>query len=91
VDVHRAYCSAVDRNVPVTLRPGAPPRSLVTLSDPADLICLDYKVRCTGWCCPLYSVSDDMPDGALASVPAGAGTRSGVAARPSRSRPRLHE
>ena len=57
MDVRRAYCSAVDRNVPVIIRPGAQagPRG----HDPADLLCLDYRVRCTGWCCPLMSVDDD--------------------------------
>lgn len=59
MDVRRAYCSAVDRNVPVVLKAGAAPRDRVTLQNPADLVCLDYKVRCTGWCCPLFSVSDD--------------------------------
>jgi hypothetical protein len=59
VEVRRAYCSAVDRNVPVRLRAGVEPRHRVSLYDPSDLVCLDYKVRCTGWCCPLYSVADD--------------------------------
>lgn len=59
MDVRRAYCSAVDRNVPVKLKAGAVPRDRVTLYDPADLVCLDYRIRCTGWCCPLYSVTDD--------------------------------
>ena len=59
MDVRRAYCSAVDRNVPVVLRSGAPATGRVTLETPADLVCLDYKVRCTGWCCPLFSVDDE--------------------------------
>lgn len=57
MDVRRAYCSAVDRNVPVVLRSGARARD-VDMEDPADLVCLDYKVRCTGWCCPLFSVDE---------------------------------
>jgi hypothetical protein len=69
VDVRRAYCSAVDRNVPVRLKAGAAPRDRVSLHDPADLVCLDYGVRCTGWCCPLYSISDD--DGAAVTALAG--------------------
>jgi hypothetical protein len=69
VDVRRAYCSAVDRTVPVVLKPGAAPRDRVTLQDPSDLVCLDYKVRCTGWCCPLFSVSDDTPVAAAAAGP----------------------
>jgi hypothetical protein len=59
MDVRRAYCSAVDHNVPVMLRAGAAQRSSVAQYDPSDLICLDYKVRCTGWCCPLFSVEND--------------------------------
>lgn len=62
MDVRRAYCSAVDRTVPVVLRTGAAPRERISLADPADLVCLDYKVRCTGWMCPLFSVSDDPRD-----------------------------
>lgn len=61
MDVRRAYCSAVDRTVPVVLKAGAQPRVQVSLHDPSDLVCLDYKVRCTGWMCPLFSVSED-PD-----------------------------
>jgi hypothetical protein len=59
VDVRLAYCSAVDRNVPVRLKTGASARERLSLHDPADLVCLDYGVRCTGWCCPLFSVTDD--------------------------------
>lgn len=67
MDVHRSYCSAVDRNVPVRLRAGVPVGDHRTLHDPSDLICLDYRVRCTGWCCPLMSVDDR-----AAGEPAGA-------------------
>jgi hypothetical protein len=59
VPVRRAYCSAVDRNVPVRIRSGAAPFDLCSPQDPADLVCLDYQVRCTGWCCPLFSVLDE--------------------------------
>jgi hypothetical protein len=59
----RAYCSAVDRNVPVKLKTGAAQRDRLSLQDPSDLVCCDYKVRCTGWCCPLYSVTDDPEPG----------------------------
>lgn len=67
MDVRRAYCSAVDRNVPVILRPGIPAGDSRTLHDPSDLLCLDYRVRCTGWCCPLLSVDDT-----VVATPAGA-------------------
>jgi hypothetical protein len=72
VEVRRAYCSAVDRNVPVRLKAGAVRRDRVTLQNPSDLVCLDYKVRCTGWCCPLFSVADDPEPRAARVQPAGA-------------------
>jgi len=53
-----AYCSAVDHNVPVVLKAGARIRGPRARTDPSDLLCLDYRVRCTGWCCPLMSVDD---------------------------------
>jgi hypothetical protein len=59
VDVRRAYCSAVDRNVPVQVKASTAAAGQRTVHDPADLVCLDYKVRCTGWCCPLFSVLDE--------------------------------
>jgi hypothetical protein len=76
VSVRRAYCSAVDRNVPVRLKPGAAPRDRLSLQDPADLVCLDYQVRCTGWCCPLYSVMDDPEPAAATSRAAASSTAS---------------
>jgi hypothetical protein len=77
VDIRRAYCSAVDRNVPVRLKAGATPRDRVSLQDPADLVCLDYGIRCTGWCCPLFSISDD--DGVASVVSTGHPLHSPVA------------
>ena len=68
MDVRRAYCSAVDRNVPVILTRGAAPRERVSLHDPSDLVCLDYKVRCTGWMCPLFSVTDDTAEPGLVAA-----------------------
>lgn len=65
MEVRHAYCSAVDHMVPVVLRahreradPEAA-RDRMAVADPADLYCLDYKVRCSGWCCPLFSTSDE--------------------------------
>ncbi len=56
-----AFCSACDRPVPVLIRPGAgahvPPR----IEDAADIVCLDFGVRCTGAMCPLFSTPDDEP------------------------------
>lgn len=86
METHRAYCSAVDRVVPVTLKAGAAPRDRVSLLDPGDLICLDYKVRCTGWCCPLFSVEDDS-DRAAGLAAGDAVLNSHAAARPAPPKP----
>jgi hypothetical protein len=85
VSVRRAYCSAVDRNVPVRLKPGTSCDRPAAL-DPADLVCLDYQVRCTGWCCPLYSVTDDPSPvlTATAAAPAPPGRRTGPPTRSER-------
>lgn len=87
--VRRAYCSAVDRVVPVVLKTGAAPRDHVAHGDPADLICLDYKVRCTGWCCPLFSVEDNADDSTpTAPTDPGAGGPSGARTTPARTKSR---
>jgi hypothetical protein len=52
MNIHMAYCSACDRQVRVTLKPGASdddPR-------PEDLVCLDHGEVCTGNLCPLFLV-----------------------------------
>ena len=81
MDVRRAYCSAVDRMVPVVLRAAAASDDGLSRRDPADLVCLDYKVRCTGWCCPLFSVDDEGDPGLTA---AGSAIRT-IDAAPSRT------
>jgi hypothetical protein len=58
VDVRRAYCSAVDRNVPVVLRKAGSVPNRMTVAHPAALVCLDYPARCTGWCCPLHAAEE---------------------------------
>ncbi|NIP79375.1 MAG: hypothetical protein GWM90_09240 [Gemmatimonadetes bacterium] len=58
MEVRRAYCSAVDRNVPVILTKAAPAEDRLTVSHPAALSCLDYPTRCTGWCCPLHAADE---------------------------------
>jgi hypothetical protein len=47
-----AYCSACDRQVRVTLRPGADSDD----PQPEDLVCLDHGTVCTGSLCPLFLV-----------------------------------
>lgn len=61
MDVHRAYCSACDRTVPVV---STAPAQVDTPAAPPDLetlVCLDYGTRCTGWMCPLSMDTDDDP------------------------------
>jgi hypothetical protein len=58
VEVRRAYCSAMDRNVPVILSRDARLADRLTVTHPATLVCLDYPARCTGWCCPLHAAED---------------------------------
>ena len=58
---HRmAFCSACDRPVPVALKTGARPDARPAAQDAEALVCLDYKVRCTGAFCPTFSVGDDL-------------------------------
>ncbi len=54
-----AFCSACDRLVPVAMKPEAVRRGSTAVVDPADLVCLDYGVRCTGALCPLFSTPAD--------------------------------
>lgn len=58
MDVRRAYCSAVDHNVPVVVRQGASVGRGLTVESPLTLRCLDYPTRCTGWCCPLHAAEE---------------------------------
>ena len=44
MEIHKAYCSACDREVRVTLKPGADSDD----PNPADLVCLDHGTVCTG-------------------------------------------
>jgi hypothetical protein len=85
VDVRRAYCSAMDRNVPVVLRKGAelPKRLRLTLAHRGALQCLDYPTRCTGWCCPLNAADADTPDPAAG----GAGAEHSPSSRDQWTRP----
>lgn len=55
VKVRRAYCSAMDRNVPVMVRRDARLGSRPSVRDSRVLVCMDYGVRCTGAFCPLFS------------------------------------
>ena len=50
--LHMAYCSACDRQVRVTLKPGSNDED----PKPEDLICMDHGTVCTGSLCPLFLV-----------------------------------
>lgn len=60
VKVRRAYCSAMDRNVPVMVRNDARLGSRPSVQDSKVLVCMDYGVRCTGAFCPLFSFPADV-------------------------------
>lgn len=71
MEVRRAYCSAVDHNVPVVIRKGASAGRRLTVDSPVALRCLDYPTRCTGWCCPLDAAGEARAHGADDAVPGG--------------------
>ena len=55
METHTAYCSACDRNVEVTLKPGYDPKPGKPI--PADaMVCLAHGDTCTGALCPLFGV-----------------------------------
>jgi hypothetical protein len=60
MDVHRAFCSACDRIVPVvSTTPAGRERAPATPPKLDTLVCLDYGTRCTGWMCPMSMGTDD--------------------------------
>lgn len=59
---HRmAFCSACDRPVPVMLKSDARSETRPAEQDAEDLVCLDYRIRCTGSFCPMFSVAEGLP------------------------------
>lgn len=58
---HVAFCSAVDRPVPVAPLPAAPDRAA---DDRPQLVCLDYRTRCSGAFCPRVLWIPDEEEGA---------------------------
>ncbi|HUG39653.1 MAG TPA: hypothetical protein VMM12_04175 [Longimicrobiales bacterium] len=58
METHLAYCSACDREVEVTLKPGytAEPGTPIP---PEAMICLAYGDACTGALCPLFGVPSE--------------------------------
>jgi len=62
MDVHRAFCSACDRTVPVVSRaPAGPVVAPAAAPKLETLECLEYGTRCTGWMCPMSMGMDDNP------------------------------
>ena len=58
MDTHRAYCSACDREVEVTLKPDYEPKPGEGI--PADaIVCLEHGSTCTGALCPLFGVPSE--------------------------------
>jgi len=58
METHRAYCSACDREVEVTLAPGYSPVPGEPI--PLDaLVCLAHGDTCTGALCPLFGVPSE--------------------------------
>jgi hypothetical protein len=59
METHLAYCSALDREVRVYLRPvhydETDPGNIVT----PGVICLEHAEDCLGICCPLFDVPVD--------------------------------
>ena len=70
MEVRRAYCSAMDRNVPVVLSRKPRLEDRLTGTHPATLTCLDYPARCTGWCCPLHAAEERQSAGMTGTTPA---------------------
>lgn len=55
-EIHYAYCSACDQQVPVVLRDDTVLGPVPSARDPSNLVCLAYGKTCTGSMCPLFQV-----------------------------------
>jgi hypothetical protein len=58
METHFAYCSACDREVEVTLKPGFTPRPGEPIPTDA-MVCLAHGDTCTGALCPLFGVPSE--------------------------------
>lgn len=58
--VQRAYCSAVDHEVPLRFAPAEPSHPGAPRWKPVG--CLDYGVRCTGAMCPFFALPELGPE-----------------------------
>jgi hypothetical protein len=58
METHLAYCSACDREVEVTLKPGFVPEPGQPIPGDA-IVCLAHGVTCTGALCPLFGLPSE--------------------------------
>jgi len=71
MDVERtsAFCSARNRYVPVLITARPDPRGVPSQRDLGAIVCLDYRVRCSGAMCPMFTCLDEYPEELRASLP----------------------
>jgi len=54
--IYRAYCSACDQEVRVTLKPGFEAGDEPSVHDAEAVVCLEHGSSCTGEMCPVFDV-----------------------------------
>jgi hypothetical protein len=59
METHLAYCSALDREVRVYLRPVLHDETDPAVHETPALICLEHAEDCLGICCPLFDLPLD--------------------------------
>jgi hypothetical protein len=59
METHLAYCSALDREVRVFLRPVLYDETDPAVTQTPGIICIDHAEDCLGICCPLFDVPVD--------------------------------
>lgn len=64
-----AFCSAHNRYVPALITARPDPRGIPSQQDTQAIVCLDYKVRCSGAMCPMFTCMDEYPEDLRASLP----------------------
>ena len=56
MEIYTAYCSACDREVRVTLKPGHEGEGEPSIHDVENVVCLEHGKSCTGEMCPVFDV-----------------------------------
>lgn len=59
METHLAYCSALDREVRVYVRPVSYDETDGTVADSPGIVCLEHAEDCLGIHCPLFDVPLD--------------------------------